>query len=156
MIHAYLFTLDLHENNGGHGPYFVKIMTFINKAANVNIKLRHDFDNEVEAYSKYAWRCDGVCQYKKPTYGWIRQASHRTPGPDDEWWTEHEHTCGGTFRKISEAEAVASNNPPSECGIKEACHIPIDLTMKSPTDRSDTEGGPSTGNYNITPPGIIH
>lgn len=43
MIHAYLFILNIREENGGHGPNFKRIMTNINKAAGTNITVRRPF-----------------------------------------------------------------------------------------------------------------
>lgn len=37
MIHAYCGVLRIREGNGGHGPYFRKIMNGINKVAGTNI-----------------------------------------------------------------------------------------------------------------------
>lgn len=104
MIHAYLFILNIREGNGGHGPNFVKIMTGINKVAGTNITVYHNFHDEVELYRTHVWRCNGICQHRKPFYGWIKRTSNRAPGPNDFWWAKHQETCGGTFMKVSEPE----------------------------------------------------
>lgn len=66
MIHAYLFILNIREGNGGHGPNFKKIMEGINKIAGTNITVYHTFHDEVELYKTHWWRCNGICQHRKP------------------------------------------------------------------------------------------
>lgn len=70
MIHAYLFILNIREDNGGHGPNFRRIMENINKVAGTNITVYHTFHNEVSLYKTHIWRCNGICQHRKPFYGW--------------------------------------------------------------------------------------
>lgn len=119
MIHAYLFILNIREGNGGHGPNFTRIMNGINKTAGTNITVYHNFHDEVELYRTHVWRCNGICQHRKPFFGWIRRTSNRAPGPNDFWWAKHQETCGGYFHKVSEPEPkrkttkkqAANNNP---------------------------------------------
>lgn len=73
MIHAYLFVLNIREGNGGHGPNFIKIMQGINKTAGTNISVYHTFHDEVALYKTHIWRCNGICQHRKPFYGWVKR-----------------------------------------------------------------------------------
>lgn len=104
MIHAYLFILNIREGNGGHGPNFIKIMTGINRTAGTNISVYHSFHDEVNLYKTHVWRCNGICQHRKPFYGWVKRTCNRAPGPNDIWWQRHHESCGGTFQKVSEPE----------------------------------------------------
>lgn len=104
MIHAYLFILHIRESNGGHGPNFIRIMNSINKTAGTNITVYHSFHDEVELYRTHVWRCNGICQHRKPFYGWIRRTSNRAPSANDFWWAKHQQTCSGHFQKVSEPE----------------------------------------------------
>lgn len=101
MIHAYLFILNIREANGGHGPNFVKIMSGINRTAGTNITVYHTFHDEVDFYKVHVWKCNGICQHRKPFNGLVKRTCNRAPGPNDIWWTKHQQTCGGVFQKIS-------------------------------------------------------
>lgn len=104
MIHAYLFIQNIREGNGGHGPNFKRIMENINRVAGTNITVYHTFHDEVAMYKTHIWRCNGICQHRKPFYGWVKRTSNRAPGPNDIWWAKHNETCGGTFVKVSQPE----------------------------------------------------
>lgn len=104
MIHAYLFVLNIREGNGGHGANFHKMMNSINKTAGTNITVYHTFHDEVNNYKTHVWRCNGICQHRKPFFGFIRRTCNRAPGPNDQWWAQHKQSCGGFFKKVSEPE----------------------------------------------------
>ncbi|XP_031623320.1 sprT-like domain-containing protein Spartan [Contarinia nasturtii] len=104
MIHADLFIKNIREGNGGHGPKFKEKMELINRVAGTNITVYHTFHDEVALYKTHIWRCNGICQHRKPFYGWVKRTSNRAPGPNDNWWAKHHETCGGTFHKVSEPE----------------------------------------------------
>lgn len=53
-------------------------------------------------YQTHWWRCNGVCQTRRPHFGIVRRSSNRAPGPKDFWWEDHARRCGGTFVKIKE------------------------------------------------------
>lgn len=57
---------------------------------------------QVLLYQTHWWRCNGVCQMKKPHFGIVRRSANRAPGPKDFWWEDHARRCGGTFIKIKE------------------------------------------------------
>lgn len=104
MIHAYLFIQNIREGNGGHGPNFKRIMENINRVAGTNITVYHTFHDEVAMYKTHIWRCNGICQHRKPFYGWVKRTCNRAPGPNDNWWARHHDSCSGTFVKVSEPE----------------------------------------------------
>lgn len=104
MIHADLFIKNVREGNGGHGPKFKEKMALINRVAGTNITVYHTFHDEVAMYKTHIWRCNGICQHRKPFYGWVKRTCNRAPGPNDNWWAKHHETCGGTFHKVSEPE----------------------------------------------------
>lgn len=108
MIHAYCFVLNIREGNGGHGPNFKRIMETINKVAGTNITVYHSFHDEVNNYKTHIWRCNGVCQFHNPFFGWVKRTSNRAPGPSDQWWEKHVRDCGGTFEKVSEPAKPAA------------------------------------------------
>merc|ERR1719400_495243 len=37
-------------------------------------------------------------------FGLVKRAMNRVPGPNDNWWSRHQSTCGGTYTKIKEPE----------------------------------------------------
>ncbi|KAK3093026.1 hypothetical protein FSP39_010182 [Pinctada imbricata] len=104
MIHAYLFVTDNNKDHDGHGPEFHKHMYRINKEAGVNITVYHSFHDEVAEYKKHWWRCNGPCQHRKPFFGYVKRAMNRAPGPNDNWWKDHQNSCNGVFIKIKEPE----------------------------------------------------
>ncbi|CAL1284665.1 unnamed protein product [Larinioides sclopetarius] len=64
----------------------------------------HSFHDEVDSYRTHWWKCNGPCQNKRPFYGIVKRAMNRAPGPRDNWWAQHQSTCGGTFTKIKEPD----------------------------------------------------
>merc|ERR1712142_783025 len=34
----------------------------------------------------------------------VKRAMNRAPGPNDNWWSQHQNTCGGTYTKVKEPE----------------------------------------------------
>ena len=69
-----------------------------------NLKVYHNFHDEVDSYRQHWWRCDGACRSKKPYYGYVKRSMNRAPSKNDTWWAEHQRTCGGTYTKIKEPE----------------------------------------------------
>ena len=55
-------------------------------------------------YKTHVWRCNGLCQHRKPFFGYVKRTSNRAPGPNDTWWAQHSAICGGYFAKVSEPE----------------------------------------------------
>ncbi|KXJ67910.1 hypothetical protein RP20_CCG007765 [Aedes albopictus] len=104
MIHAYCFVLGIREGNGGHGPNFKKIMHGINRIAGTNITVYHTFHDEVNVYKTHWWKCNGPCRNRGPFYGMVKRTANRKPGPSDQWFAEHQRSCGGEFIKIREPE----------------------------------------------------
>lgn len=120
MIHGYLFLTNNNRDRDGHGPEFHKHMYRINKEAGTHISVYHDFHDEVKLYQQHWWRCDGPCQKRSPYFGMVRRAMNRAPGPNDNWWSMHQQTCGGKFVKVREPEKqpAKSKKVPKENGKK--------------------------------------
>ncbi|KAL8185904.1 UNVERIFIED_CONTAM: hypothetical protein K2H54_059656 [Gekko kuhli] len=104
MIHALLFVTHNNKDHDSHGPEFCKHMHRINRLTGANITIYHEFHDEVDSYRQHWWRCNGPCQSRKPYFGYVKRAMNRAPSANDFWWSEHQHTCGGTFTKIKEPE----------------------------------------------------
>lgn len=104
MIHAYLFVTKNNRDRDGHGPEFHKHMNRINQDAGTHISVYHSFHDEVKLYQQHWWRCNGPCQHRPPFFGMVRRSMNRAPGPYDNWWAQHEATCGGKFIKVKEPE----------------------------------------------------
>lgn len=64
----------------------------------------HSFHAEVKLYQQHWWRCQGPCQSRPPFFGMVKRAKNRAPGPNDQWWAEHQARCGGTYVKVREPE----------------------------------------------------
>eukprot|EP00375_Theileria_parva_P001454 XP_764126.1 hypothetical protein [Theileria parva strain Muguga] len=100
MIHAYIF-LNKLDFLFGHGPKFIWHMKRVNEITGLNVTVSHQFHDEVNYYRKHIWRCDGICRFKPPYFGYVKRSTNRNPGPNDFWWKKHETECGGKFIKIS-------------------------------------------------------
>lgn len=114
MIHAYLFILNVREENGGHGLHFIQLMSAINKVAGTNITAYHCFPDEAPMQNIHVWRCNGICQHRRPFFGWIQCTSNQAPGPNDLWWFGHERTCTGSFEKVLEPKQKPNSNTSNE------------------------------------------
>lgn len=108
MIHVYLFLMNICENNGGHGPNFMKLAEGINQSMGLNIDVYHKLRNKVS--EMYLWRCDGRCQKFGPFHGWVQSTCKHVPGPETSWWEKHRQFCDGVFKKFEIAEQIVSNN----------------------------------------------
>lgn len=137
MIHAYLFIQNIREGNGGHGPNFKRIMENINKVAGTRISVYHSFHDEVNAYKTHIWRCNGICQHRKPFFGWVKRTSNRAPGPNDNWWAKHHETCSGTFVKVSAPEPKRNAK---KAKIEDKSTPKITNWTNSPKSNSNTTG----------------
>lgn len=104
MIHAFLRTVGVrHEENDGHGVFFVKIMEKINAMIGSNIRTKHRFFDECNATLTHIWRCNNdECRKKKPFYGLLRlHPDSLGPGPSSTRWKRHQDSkCKGTFEKV--------------------------------------------------------
>ena len=79
-------------------------MNRINKKTGTNISVYHSFHDEVDSFRTHWWKCDGPCVSRKPFYGLVKRSMNRVPGPNDNWWSRHQSSCGGTYTKIKEPE----------------------------------------------------
>lgn len=56
----------------------------------------------MKLYQQHWWQCDGPCKFWKPYNGLVKRSINRPPGPNDNWWGQHQRECGGIFHKIKE------------------------------------------------------
>ncbi|CAL4193416.1 unnamed protein product, partial [Meganyctiphanes norvegica] len=63
-------------------------------------QISHNFRKEVNNCRVHVYRCDGPCRFRRPSFGIVRRAVNRPPGPTEGWWERHKRECGGTFKKI--------------------------------------------------------
>ncbi|GAA5810484.1 hypothetical protein MFLAVUS_003905 [Mucor flavus] len=108
MIHAFLFIIREEESaNGepvksdGHGPRFLEEAKRINDATGFNISIYHSFHDELYYYLPHVWQCNGICNTEPPYFGSARHSTDRPPGPADNWYKNHQLTCGGTYKKVA-------------------------------------------------------
>lgn len=167
MIHAWNFVRGVMEENGGHGQNFLAKMHEINRAAGTNISVYHTFRDEVELYKKHWWRCNGVCQNRRPFYGFVKRTSNRAPSANDRWWDQHKKDCGGQFIKVKEPEKAdkpSSKKPSKTTTAKKPTTpsadirkffkptsptTPISSTQKKPTQIKIPEISQVSGTGNI-------
>lgn len=71
-----------------------------------SFQVYHTFLDEVNFYKTHIWRCNGICQHRKPFFGYVRRTANRAPGVNDQWWAQHHEQCGGNFLKVSEPDPV--------------------------------------------------
>lgn len=127
MIHAYLFITNNkdHRDRDGHGSEFCKHMYRINKEAGTKISIYHNFNEEVMLYKQHWWRCNGSCQQNKPFYGYVKRSMNRAPGPNDNWWVNHQAICGGIFIKIKEPEGYGLKKKRAVASVPKKSNKPI-------------------------------
>jgi len=65
------------------------------------INVYHNFHDEVDHYRQHMWQCTGPCVSKPPYFGLVKRAMNRPPGPSDNWYKQHQETCGGDYIKIA-------------------------------------------------------
>ncbi|XP_034256062.1 sprT-like domain-containing protein Spartan [Thrips palmi] len=114
MIHAFLFITKNNRDRDGHGPEFHKHMNRINQEAGTHISVYHSFHDEVRLYQQHWWRCSGPCHKRPPFFGMVRRTMNRAPGPADNWWKQHQDTCGGRFVKVREPENTKKKSSDSK------------------------------------------
>jgi len=81
------------------------------------LQVYHSFHDEVKLYQQHWWRCDGPCQKRPPYFGMVRRSMNRAPGPYDNWYADHQATCGGNFVKVREPEGYKDKTKKKEKGI---------------------------------------
>lgn len=145
MIHALLFVLRESDNRESHGPKFHENMFRINREAQLNISVYHTFHDEVRHFKTHVWRCKGVCRNRPPFYGWVKRSMNRKPGPYDNWWKQHQQTCGGEFEKLSEPEGFQDKKLKKNENIDKSKFRDI-RDFFSPTKSIDNATNDSTNN----------
>lgn len=58
----------------------------------------------MDHHRKHWWQCNGPCRHRPPFFGLVKRAMNRAPGPNDNWWADHQANCNGNFIKIKEPE----------------------------------------------------
>ncbi|CAH1738782.1 unnamed protein product [Aphis gossypii] len=149
MIHAYLFLTNNkdHRDRDGHGPEFCKHMYRINVGAGTKISIYHDFHDEVKLYKTHWWKCNGPCQYNKPFYGYVKRSMNRAPGPNDNWWSNHQANCNGIFIKVKEPEGYGLKKKPTaqkQSDVKPVNKITNFVTILNPPINKVLHGGSET------------
>lgn len=107
MISAYLVVSSTRFNTG---KSFICIANRINERCGTNISALRKSRNEMVGRRTYIWRCNGLCRYKEPFYGWIQKAADEKPSDKDLWWTEHRKACGGQFNKMCIPQQALAND----------------------------------------------
>uniref|UniRef100_T1HC16 Protein with SprT-like domain at the N terminus n=1 Tax=Rhodnius prolixus TaxID=13249 RepID=T1HC16_RHOPR len=79
----------------------------------------HTFHDEVKHYKTHWWRCNGPCRSRPPYYGLVKRAMNRAPGPNDNWFAEHQRNCGGEFIKVKEPDGFKARKSKKAVGGKE-------------------------------------
>lgn len=139
MIHGFLFVTHQDDNHESHGDKFHFHMFRINQMTGTSITVYHTFHNEVRNYQNHVWKCDGPCVNRRPFFGLVKRAMNRKPGPNDNWWKQHQDTCGGTFHKISEPDPKSKPKALAQPSTSTAQKRPIS-SSSSHTSNGVNEG----------------
>lgn len=94
MIHQWQY--DILKRRPNHGPDFLRKMREINRDGTLAITIYHALKQEVQALSRFAWRC-GRC-------GRIYRRQRRTIQPR----RHHCGSCRGTLHEMSSADVLPS------------------------------------------------
>ncbi|MDQ1290808.1 MAG: SprT family zinc-dependent metalloprotease, partial [Nitrospirota bacterium] len=89
MIHQWQF--DVLKRRPNHGPDFLRKMTEMNRSGLVSITIYHSLQKEVQALSRFAWRCTDC--------GRIYRRQRKTIQP-------RRHLCGSCRGALQELPAV--------------------------------------------------
>ncbi len=84
MIHQWQY--DVKKSRPTHGPEFLKFMARMNRDG-LGITIRHSLNQQVEAFTKYAWQCT------KCGESYRRQRRSISP---------HRHRCGSCYGRLRE------------------------------------------------------
>lgn len=98
MIHQWQF--DLLKRRPNHGPDFLRKMTEMNRSGLVSITIYHSLQKEVQALSRFAWRCTDC--------GRIYHRQRKTIQP-------RRHLCGtcrGSLQALPDIRDAAAILPP--------------------------------------------
>lgn len=150
MIHAFLFVTKNNRDRDGHGPEFHKHMNRINQEAGTRISVYHSFHDEVRLYQQHWWRCNGPCQKQPPFFGMVRRSMNRAPGPNDNWWAQHEATCGGKYIKVREPEKTEKKGSSSKTKSDQSKGAK-DIRSFFPNSGSSSKPVGGLGNFNNVP-----
>ena len=105
MIHQWQY--DILKRRPNHGPDFLRKMREMNRDGTLAISVYHALKKEVQALSRFAWRC-GRC-------GRIYRRQRRTIQPR----RHHCGTCRGALHEVSSADLARP--APFEAGVVKPC-----------------------------------
>ena len=112
MIHQWQY--DLLKRRPNHGPEFLRKMREINRDGSLAVTVYHALKTEVQALSRFAWRC-GRC-------GRIYRRQRRTIQPR----RHHCGSCRGALHEVSSTDL--------------ARQVPPDAGAGNPSDASELTG----------------
>ena len=107
MIHQWQF--DILKRRPNHGPDFLRKMREMNRDGDLAITIYHALKKEVQALSRFAWRC-GRC-------GRIYRRQRRTIQPR----RHHCGSCRGALQELSSAD-LTGPGPPEAVVFKASRH----------------------------------
>jgi predicted SprT family Zn-dependent metalloprotease len=116
MIHQWQY--DILKRRPNHGPDFLRKMREMNRDGALAITVYHALKQEVEALSRFAWRC-GRC-------GRIYRRQRRTIHPP----RHHCGSCRGTLHEVSSAD-LARPAPSATRAVRPCrpCELPGQLEL---------------------------
>lgn len=106
MIHQWQF--DVLKRRPNHGPDFLRKMTEMNRSGLVAITIYHSLQKEVQALSRFAWRCTDC--------GRIYRRQRKTIQP-------RRHLCGTCRGRLQELPPLqpATSAPPLRTPLAPSC-----------------------------------
>ena len=108
MVHQWQY--DVLKRRPNHGPDFLRKMREMNRDGTLAVTVYHALKTEVQALSRFAWRC-GRC-------GRIYRRQRRTIQP-------RRHHCGSCRGALHEVSSIDLARPaPSDAGAAKACRTP--------------------------------
>ena len=105
MIHQWQY--DILKRRPNHGPDFIRKMREMNRDGTLAVTVYHTLKKEVQALSRFAWRC-GRC-------GRIYRRQRRTIHPR----RHHCGSCRGSLQEVSSSDLPWP--PTAEAGTSEQC-----------------------------------
>lgn len=97
MIHQWQF--DVLKRRPDHGPEFLRKMTQMNRSGEVAVTTYHSLEKEVNALSKFAWRCRNC--------GHLYRRHRRTIQPK----RHHCGSCRGTLQELVSQTQLIEDHP---------------------------------------------
>jgi predicted SprT family Zn-dependent metalloprotease len=105
MIHQWQY--DVLKRRPNHGPDFLRKMSEMNRDGTLAVTVYHTLKHEVQALSRFAWRCRRC--------GRIYRRQRRTIQPP----RHHCGSCRGSLHEVSSADLPHA--PPSDPAVTKPC-----------------------------------